>query len=96
MGGHDVVRLNAQGEHIARLHRRLTQLGYRIDPAELSLRLFGDTTRQRIIDLQTSSGLPPTGIVDQHTSAAIDGEASVRSAPPAEWPRARDPWTPEG
>lgn len=65
------VRLNAQGAHIAHFHDQLRKLGYQIDTAELEMQLFGATTRQRVIEFQTKSDLPPTGIVDRRTVDAI-------------------------
>src|SRR4051812_13063647 len=67
-----VVRLNAQGEHIARFHDQLRKLGYGLDAAESAMSLFGNRTRQRVIEFQTKSNLPPTGIVDERTAAAIN------------------------
>jgi peptidoglycan hydrolase-like protein with peptidoglycan-binding domain len=123
------VRLNAQGEHIAHFHDLLRKLGYNIDTAELGMQLFGASTRQRVIEFQTKSYLPPTGIVDGRTVDAIrlaankgedmentptgvgkkqevvrpnsspDGsphELPASDRPLHEWPRVKDPWTPEG
>lgn len=123
------VRLNAQGENIAHFHDQLRKLGYQIDTAELEMQLFGATTRRRVIEFQSKSGLPPTGIVDRRTVDAIrlaankgedmettstdvgDKQEVVRpnllpygtphelpssDRPLQEWPRVRDPWTPEG
>ena len=69
------LRLNSQGEDVAMLHNQLLSMGGSIDAAELAMKLFGDTTRRRVLEFQERTALPPTGVVDEDTANAIDRAA---------------------
>lgn len=66
------LRLESQGEDVARLHDQLASLGLSVDAAEVALRLFGSSTRQLIIRVQKQMGLQPDGVVDEDTARALD------------------------
>jgi len=69
------LRLNSQGEDVALLHNQLLSMGGSIDAAELAMKLFGNTTRRRVVEFQEQTALPPTGVVDEDTATAIDRAA---------------------
>lgn len=81
MSERPTLRLDAQGEHVGRLHEQLAVLGYAVDPAESAMRLFGAATRRLVVSVQKERGLAPTGVVDSDTAAAI--EAGAVGAPAA-------------
>src|SRR5437016_3488820 len=67
--------LDSQGEDVASLHNQLLNMGGSIDAAELTMKLFGTTTRRQVLEFQKRTALPPTGVVDEDTATAIERAA---------------------
>jgi peptidoglycan hydrolase-like protein with peptidoglycan-binding domain len=70
------------GDEVKDLHRKLTEHGFDISPAEVERKFFGPATREAVRECQKEHGLPATGVVDETTNAAIDTAiATKRTAP---------------
>ena len=67
--------LDSQGEDVVSLHNQLQNMGGTIDAAELTMKLFGNTTRRQVLEFQKRTALPPTGVVDEDTATAIQRAA---------------------
>src|ERR1035441_4980496 len=59
------------GSDIAELQTELAQLSYAVPAAEQANSSFGPGTLAAVQKFQTDQGLPPTGIVDAATAAAL-------------------------
>jgi hypothetical protein len=75
----------ATNSDVAELQSALTAIGLHIDPAETEAGHFGPSTVAAIASLQTNSGLPATGGLDDATiaviGAAVAAERGARWAP---------------
>ena len=76
------LRLNMQGDDVAQLHQELKQAGQRVDTAEETMKLYGRTTHDAVVQIQKQAGLSASGIVDQSTAAAVT-TAGASSGPAA-------------
>ncbi|HEX5272213.1 MAG TPA: peptidoglycan-binding protein, partial [Gemmataceae bacterium] len=63
---------DTKGPDVALLQSELTQLGYPIPAAETAAQTFGQGTRDAVVKFQDQSRIPPNGIVDPPTAAAIN------------------------
>lgn len=96
MSENPLLRLDAQGERVARLHRQLTALGYSVDAADSAMSLFGAATRRLVVSLQRERGLAPTGVVDSETAVVLEGggtDADVAVSSSSEFSGAAEPVT---
>jgi glycosidase len=65
------LEVGASGKEVKDVHRNLQKCGFKIPSSELERRFFGQGTRCAILQLQRSSGLSATGVVDERTKAAL-------------------------
>lgn len=73
---------DTSGKDVHLLHTKLEQLGYRIPLEEVERAVFGEGTRQAILDFQRTRGLQPTGIVDEHTAQIINAAVEAHRPVP--------------
>src|SRR5262245_32582031 len=77
--------LRMQGEDVKLLQDELRQLGFPLNDGD---GFFGKTTRQAVLEFQRGHGLATTGVVDEATATAINGEVDALNPEPepvAEW-----------
>ena len=65
------LSLNMKGEPVNTLQKGLAFLGYRIDQAEYTAKVFGGTTRKAVLAYQKGRELPQTGKYDKPTVQAL-------------------------
>ena len=73
-----------QGEDVNLLLSELCQLGYRIADAELDKNLFGETTRQAVLEFQKEQGISVDAIVGEQTALQLDAEIAQLLLPHVE------------
>src|SRR6185503_4365119 len=76
------LSMEMQGDDVRLLHSELVQLGFDIPAAERRRALFGEGTRNAVLQFQESNRLPPTGEVDERTARTINARVGeLRPAP---------------
>jgi hypothetical protein len=65
------LALNSRGADVQSLHADLRKIGLNVPPRELDVGLYGPGTQETILHFQAKMRLPPTGIFDDATRAAL-------------------------
>ena len=73
----------AYGDDVSLLHSSLLQQGVQVPESEVNRRFFGPGTRQALQAIQTANKLPPTGVLDAATAAAISAQGTSSKGTPA-------------
>jgi hypothetical protein len=65
------LALNSRGADVQSLHADLRKIGLNVPPRELDVGLYGPGTQETILQFQAKTRLPPTGVFDDATRAAL-------------------------
>jgi peptidoglycan hydrolase-like protein with peptidoglycan-binding domain len=71
------MAVGAYGPKVKQLQERLQSQGYEISSSEMARQFFGPNTRAVLLKWQKARGVPPTGVLDDGTSALLDRPSEV-------------------
>lgn len=73
-----VLRAQDENDDVARMQRRLTEVGFSVGPADGQ---YGDVTLAAVLAFQRSQGLQTDGVVGAYTWAALDSPTPIVATP---------------